>query len=282
MDRRNSMASIKLIATDLDGTFFGEMYYIPEANLKAVRDARDAGILVCACSARLWGTGGAMVEKGGLDRMAVFNNGAAVADAQTGEIIYKSGIAPAHFKEIIEAAASFGTVVQSWNHDSIGVYDPTNNERGRAVSERISNPNAAIRCNATFYDSIDDMAKECGTVSQKILISIDSSYLDAVVEKVSKICELEISSSNPRVIEVTMPDATKGKGVAKLAAYYGIKPENVLAIGDSHNDVSMLAFAGVKVAVQNAEDSVKRVAQHVVATNMEGGFAQAVYQLALK
>ncbi len=276
------MPSIKLIATDLDGTFFGEMYYVPEANLKAVSDARDAGILVCACSARLWGTGRSMIEKGGMDRMGVFNNGAAVADALTGEIIHKVGISSVHYKEIIEAAASFETVVQSWNHDFIGVYDPTDKERGRAVAERVSNQNAQIRCNANFYDDIDTMAKECATVAQKILISIDNKYLDAVMEKVSKICDLEVSSSNPRVIEITMPGATKGKGVAKLAAHYGIKPENVLAIGDSHNDVSMLAFAGVKVAVQNAEDSLKRVAQHVVATNLDGGFAQAVYQFALK
>ncbi len=276
------MPPVKLVVTDLDGTFFGEGYYVPEVNLKAVRDARDAGIVVCACSARLWGMGGEMAKMGGFDRMAVFNNGAAVADALTGEIAYKIGISPVHFKGIIEAASMFGAVVQSWNHDFLGIYDPTNNGKAQPIFDRYTDANAPVRCKAVIYDGIEAMDEACRDVAQKIMISIDNSYLPEVRKKVLEVCDVEVTSSNPRVIEITAPGATKGTGLARLAEYYGVDRESVLAIGDSHNDVCMLENAGIKVAVGNAEESMKRTAQHIVATNLEGGFAQAVYELALK
>jgi Cof subfamily protein (haloacid dehalogenase superfamily) len=273
---------VQMIATDLDGTFFSENYGIHPENLLAVKAAQKAGILVCACSARLWGYGGQMVEMGGFDRLAVFNNGAAVADAKTGEAIFKLGIAPKHFRELIEAANSFGCAVQSWNHDFIGIYGPSMGERAILTKQRNMDPNAKVRCEVRIYDTIDEMDRDCRDVAQKLLLSLDPKYISDVTKKLGEICEVEVSTSNPSVVEVTMPGATKGKGVEKLAEFYGIPHENILAIGDNDNDICMLDVAGIKVCVGNGTENIKRVAQHIVGKNTEGGFAQAVYQYALR
>jgi len=155
-------------------------------------------------------------------------------------------------------------------------------DQGKRTIQRFGDPNSEVRCDVIVYDSLEEMDLGCRDVAQKIMLSMDNREIPKVAEKLSGICELEVTSSNPRVIEITMPNATKGLGLAQLAKMYGIAPKNVLAIGDSHNDVGMLEFAGVKVAVGNAEESLKSVAQHIVRKNVEGGFAQAVHELALK
>ncbi len=276
------MADIKLIVTDLDGTFFGDGYDVPQQNIEAVKAAQKAGITVCACSARLWGMGHHMVKKGGFDRWGVFNNGAAIADAMTGEIAHKIGIAPEYFRELIEAAASFDAVIQSWNHEFIGIYGPTMGERGRISAQRMSDPNAEVHCPVRIYDSIEDMDEGCRDIAQKIMLFMDSVHMPKVIENLSKVCDIEVTSSHETVVEVTMPGATKGDGVKKLAKMYGVDAKNIMAIGDNFNDVGMLEFAGVKVAIGNAKDSLKRIAQHVVANNVDAGFAQAVHEIVLK
>jgi hypothetical protein len=276
------MTDIKMIATDLDGTFFGPNYSIPEENLKAVKVAREAGIVVCGCSARLWGMGRAMMQKGGFDGYGVFNNGAAVAVVETGEIYDRVGISPIHFKPLIEAAVTYGMPVQCWNHEFIAFYGPTLGERGKMTLQRFSDPNAEVYCEARVYDNVDDMDRDCRDVAQKIMIGFEAENVPRVAAHLKRICDVEVSSSNPMVVEITMPGATKGLGLAKLAKIYGVAPENVMAIGDSHNDIGMLEFAGTRVAVANAEEELKRVAQYVVGKNVDGGFAQAVYEFAMK
>jgi Cof subfamily protein (haloacid dehalogenase superfamily) len=275
------LGNIKLIASDLDGTFFGEEFSVHEDNIAAVRAARRAGIIVCACSARLWGTGRLMAAQGGFDRLAVFNNGACVADIDTGEIVHHIGIDPAHYRALIEAAVPFGAPIHSWNHEFVGTYGPLLAEDDAAVRQRAQQMKDAMRCDVVVYDTLEQMDRGCADVAQKIMLSLGYEHIERVRDAMARVCDVEVTSSNPRVIEITMPGATKGDGVKWLAAHYGVDAQNVLAIGDSHNDIGMLGFAGVKVAVDNAEESLKSVAQHIVGKNVDGGFAQAVYEFAL-
>jgi len=274
------MPEIKMIATDLDGTFYGEMYDIPEENLRAVKAAQEAGILVCACSARLWAIGHLMAQKALMRGWGVFNNGAAVADVDTGKIAYHRGIAPDKYRALIEAAATFGVPIHSWNHDFIGMYGPTMGENGRRSMSHPSDP--SIRCDVRVFDSLDDMDRGNRDTAQKIMINMDYRRMPEVIEKMARVCEVEVTSSISFMIEVTMPGVTKGEGLRRLAALYNMDPKNIMAIGDNFNDIGMLEFAGTRVAVGNAREDLKKVAQHVVASNMDAGFAEAVYSIALK
>ena len=92
----------------------------------------------------------------------------------------------------------------------------------------------------------------------------------------------QIVSSKRKFIEITSPDADKGRALSWLAQSMGIRHEQVMAIGDSNNDVSMLKMAGVGVAVANAVDSAKQAAEHVTASNNEHGVGKAIRDFVLR
>ena len=83
-------------------------------------------------------------------------------------------------------------------------------------------------------------------------------------------------SMNEGLLEGAAPGVTKALGVSTLATLHGINREDVIAFGDMPNDIEMLAWAGIGVAMGNARDSVKDVADFVTGTNNEGGIAQVL------
>lgn len=276
------MGKIKLIVTDLDGTFTGNEGKILEKNLEAVKEAQASGIMVCACSARLWAMGRHMVEKCGFDRLAIFNGGASVVDSPTGKPISRVGLPPEYYKELLIASISFGVPVQSWNHDFIGVYSPTMGERGVSMLQRFTHPDTDMHCEMRVYDTIDNMVTGCKDVANQILIFSGDQYLEPVREKILKICDVEVTCSSAHCVDITAPGATKGDAIKKLADHLGLEKENIMAIGDSLSDIDMFRSAGLTVAVENAVDGLKNAAQHVVGKNVDHGFAQSVYELAMK
>lgn len=276
------MGKIKLIATDLDGTFLGERGAVLEANIKAIKAAQAAGIMVCACSARLWALGRHMVARCGFDPLAILNGGASIVDCPTGRLIHSLKLDPTHFRALLEASISFGAMVQSWNHDFIALYGPTMGERGIANIQLYSNPESPMHCEVRVYDTIEGMERACRNEAHQILLWPGKEYVEQVKDALVKVCNVEVTSSSAQVVDVTTPGATKGNALRILAEHLGLGRENIMAIGDGLNDVGMLEYAGVRVAVDNCEDSLRRVAQHVVAKNVDGGFAQAVHEIALK
>ncbi|PZL92535.1 sugar-phosphatase, partial [Pantoea graminicola] len=90
-----------------------------------------------------------------------------------------------------------------------------------------------------------------------------------------------ILKSAPYYLEILDRRVNKGQGVRMLAEKLGLKQEEVMAIGDQENDLAMIEYAGTGVAMGNAIDSVKQIAQFITRTNMEDGVAHAIEELVL-
>jgi Cof subfamily protein (haloacid dehalogenase superfamily) len=93
--------------------------------------------------------------------------------------------------------------------------------------------------------------------------------------------QLYVTQSSFDLIEFLHPDVSKGNALIKLAADLGIKAEEVVAFGDNHNDIGMLRFAGLGVAMGNAHDEVKAEADYVTGSNAEDGVAAVIEELVL-
>ena len=90
-----------------------------------------------------------------------------------------------------------------------------------------------------------------------------------------------ITTSNNRFIEIIRPNVNKGSALAYLCDYYDIDRAEVMALGDSFNDMEMIEFAGVGVAVANAAQELKDVCDFVTSSNLEDGVALAIEKHAL-
>ena len=85
--------------------------------------------------------------------------------------------------------------------------------------------------------------------------------------------------SSPRMFEIVPEGVDKGTGLRDLAAHYGIKRHEIIACGDSNNDEAMLLYAGLPVAMANADDETKSICRYITKSNNEDGVAHMIYEL---
>jgi Cof subfamily protein (haloacid dehalogenase superfamily) len=95
----------------------------------------------------------------------------------------------------------------------------------------------------------------------------------------NKFPDIIVTSSGTYNIEATNKHAQKGIALLKLAEKYGFKPEEIMAIGDSANDSSMLSLAGISVAMQNATTNIKELSRFETTSNEKSGVAQAIWNV---
>ena len=92
----------------------------------------------------------------------------------------------------------------------------------------------------------------------------------------------EVVSSGEDNVEIMKKGSSKGEAVKILAQKLNIKREEIICIGDNENDISMIKFAGLGIAVANGIDELKRQANYVTDTNMNSGVAKAIHKFILK
>ncbi len=109
-----------------------------------------------------------------------------------------------------------------------------------------------------------------------------ADVLDKVHEEIGKWTpEFNILRSGEYFLDLMHPDASKGNALKQLAERRGVRPEEVLAIGNYYNDITMLTFAGMGIAMDNSPLEVKAAANEVTASNNEDGVHAALLKYCL-
>ncbi len=93
--------------------------------------------------------------------------------------------------------------------------------------------------------------------------------------------QLYVTQASSKLLEFLHPEVSKGNALTTIARILGIAPEEVVAIGDNHNDIGMLQFAGLGIAMGNAHEEVKAAANYVTTRNSEEGVALALEEKVL-
>jgi Cof subfamily protein (haloacid dehalogenase superfamily) len=123
--------------------------------------------------------------------------------------------------------------------------------------------------------------KEQDNIVKCEIFHSNTHLIEQLKSELMTIEELEIVNSGCRNIEITRRGVSKGRAVVMLAGLYGIKREEVMAIGDSLNDLSMIEYAGLGVAMGNAAEEVKQKADFITASNDEDGVSKAINKFIL-
>ena len=278
------MSEIKLIATDLDGTFLENEYTPHPENVRMVQACKAAGIAVCVCTGRNWSEAKGVVQKAGIDTYCVINNGAAIIDIPSERRIYRNRFAPEALRAIAALVeqeypdCAFGVSATYASHE----LEPRMHEGFRRYIERVRQREPERMANFKLDPTLDALLQGCENDAQRIDLGLDV-YANAqtLSKKLLHLGGVEITTSGGNHMEITPKDGTKAETLSVLADIYDAKPENVMAFGDSFNDLHMLMWAGTGVAMGNADERLKAVADLVTDTNVNGGVAKAVYQVAL-
>ncbi|MGF1756300.1 Cof-type HAD-IIB family hydrolase [Vibrio makurazakiensis] len=260
----------KLIALDMDGTLLNSEKVISQETKEAISAARAAGVKVVLASGRpLEGMQSKLdeLEINGEDDFVLFYNGSMVQNVSTKEVIHNEISNGKSAKEIADIAEKLGGYVHAFSKVH-GLITPQNNEY-TAIEARIN----GLTINEYDFSQLEDDHEVI-----KTMIVAEPSKLTEIISQLPQ--ELHsrytIVQSAPFFLEFLNPNSNKGVGIAAIAKHLGFNAEEVICMGDAENDHHMLEYAGVGVAMENAMDETKRIADYITASNDEHGVAKAI------
>lgn len=265
----------KLVALDLDGTLLDEDKKISNENFKAIQMARKKGVKVVLATGRpLNGITRYLKELNLLtdDDYAVAFNGAVVQNTKTGKVISKNLLGLSDLKYLYDLSKKLSVNIHISTLTSC--ITPKVNEYSE-LECRINN----IPMEITDFNRIDD-----STTIVKIMFIDKEPILSKVIEKLPKEVydKYTVVRSAPFFLEFINKKVNKGFGVELLAKNLGIKQEEVICMGDAGNDIHMVEYAGLGVAMGNAFPELKEIANYVTKTNEEHGVAHVINKFILK
>lgn len=267
--------SIKLISIDVDGTLINRQGDLTPATRSALQRAADAGIHVTLNTGRPLSESQALLKALPMMRYVVLCTGAEVRDLQTGRIIASHGLTNEENRRLYDLLSPLDGMIQIFNEFDGKLY---NRAWDLARADRFCPPNLAKMCRETHVAVADldaFMDGYTGTAS-KIHLFFPNHEEKLKAAALLKGLPFFVSESVPNDIEVMPLGVDKGTGLSALAEYLKITPAEVMAVGDGENDLAMLRYAGLSVAMGNACDAVKKTARVVTESNDEDGLAKAV------
>lgn len=268
----------KLICIDMDGTLLNSNNEVSDSNIKALKKASDLGIHIAITTGRIYASAKYYSNIIGIDAPIITANGASIKDSGDGHIIYTNPLSSDILLGIYEILSNHNLKVNFTTGDTIFTsYEIPETHTYKIMNKIVSDE---FKVNFLVFDNIKDgISKFEGKVLKCFVgedINLDSlkNARKEITEKFGD--ELHIVSSGPNNFEIMQKDSSKGNAAKRLSEKLGINRNEVMCIGDSENDLSMIQFAGLGVAMGNALDLLKSEADYITETNDNSGVAHAI------
>ena len=259
----------KLIAVDMDGTLLREDKTISDRTKTAIHKAIEKGVKVVLASGRPIAGLERYLEELNLlseDDYVLSFNGSVVQNVKTREIISKNILKGSDLKRLYALSKEIGVNIHAFTKD--GCVTPKMNEYTQ-LEGRIN----GIEVHEVDFDTIgedEDVIKVMFIDPAPVL----EEAMKHIPESIHK--DFTVVRSAPYFLEFLNNASSKGTGIKALGEYLDIKPEEIICMGDAGNDLDMIQFAGLGVAMGNAFEEVKEAADYITYTNEEDGVAHVI------
>ena len=265
--------TIRLVAMDLDDTLLRNDWTISPRVVKAIRKAQDQGIKMTIATGRMPISARPYVEQLGVDVPVITYHGAMIQQVLSGDILFRRVIPSALATEIVQDVTDRGVYVQIYLKDRVITTELNDfsHEYARISSVNIEEGDLSMV-----------LSQEPEGV-EKILLMGEEASLDQLAPLLQQCYgeKIHLTKSKPCFLEMTDGSVNKGVALAALAGHFGIDRSEVMAIGDSFNDLEMIKYAGLGVAMGNARLEIQEQADIVTVTNEEDGVAEAIERYVL-
>jgi Cof subfamily protein (haloacid dehalogenase superfamily) len=259
---------------DLDGTLLNSDWEISPRTERAIRAASARGVYVILATGRMYASTLRYALRLDLRLPVITYNGALVKDVATGEVIYQRMLPKEYAREVLALVKELSYPVNLYfNHGEDRLYVDRVSAAVRRYSRQSSVP---------FFE-VPDLMALLDRDPIKLVVIKEEEALDALIEESRRRWgeAIYVTKSEPTYLEFLHPEATKGRGLAAVARYFGVPREEIMAIGDSFNDLEMFKYAGFSVAMGNAREVVRRAADYVAPPCQEDGVAQVLERFVL-
>lgn len=274
---------IKLLAVDMDGTCLDRRSRMTDATLEALRKAAGRGVIIVPTTGRnleciphrlaagTLFTTGAMDEKKNRDlfRYVISSNGACVTDIRERKEIFRAPVPADDVLPLLRECGKLRLGIASHIRHRYLLEGRFLTMAGRLVYGKDARGVCCVR-------SMEEFIRKGGYKVEEFQFYFFSPGAEQDVRSVlEKYPDLRAAYTGIYV-EVYSKDASKGRALAELARHLDIRKEEIACIGDGENDLSMFEAAGLRIAMGNAVEDLKKQADHVTDSNARDGAAKAV------
>jgi 5-amino-6-(5-phospho-D-ribitylamino)uracil phosphatase len=274
---------IKLIALDIDGTLLTYRSELTPRTRAAIEAAQAQGVKVVLVTGRRFGSAHQLIQELQLDVMLISHNGALTKDVVTLDTLGYHPLNVDLAQQVVHAGREFGA-------DVICCDDP--HGPGVMVLEGISASNRALQRYLEKYwhsvREVDDLLTYLDHDPIQMMFSGCCDPMDEFAEQLQVALgeQIQLFKTRYRSLDLTILDAlsstaSKGSSLAEVANQHGIVREEIMAIGDNFNDLTMLRYAGKGLVMSNAEEELKLMGFELTASNEEDGVALAIEKYVL-
>lgn len=263
----------KVIVLDLDGTLTNRDKIITPKTKEALMRAQDMGKTVVLASGRP--TMGVMplARELELERHGGYIlsfNGGMIVNCRTGEIVFETQLPPEINKKIIDQAVEHRVDIITYQGDKIIASD--------AKYQYIDLESRVNHMDVIQIEDPEKMKEYLTFAVPKFILTDDGDYLALVEPKVKAAMgkNYSVYRSDPYYLEILPKGIDKAKSLGRFLEATGYKQEELIACGDGYNDLSMIKFAGLGVAMENAVLPVRQAADYITLSNNDDGIAHVV------
>lgn len=267
----------KLVAIDMDGTLLNSKNQVTNRTRIAIEEAKKKGVYIVLSTGRILKSALSYSKILALNNPIIACNGAIIVD-EFHNTIYKKPIEMNLVKEIV----NIGEEQNIYCH----FYDETrfySRARVEEVLEFYNEGSQETTIDVKIFKDIEEITKSKDINIYKFLFIDDNKdKLQELRNKLNSLGNINISSSWANNVEAMSLNVSKGEAIKSLCHRLGVQPREVIAIGDSENDLSMLDFAGLGVSMGNGDTAVKKRADYITDTNDEDGVAKVIEKYVLE
>lgn len=275
---------MKLIALDIDGTLLDSRWTLPEANRAAIVEATRRGIEVALVTGRRYDFAMPIALQLGAPLTMIVSNGAVIR-TQDGRT---------HLRHLLprKTAARVLEITRAWRDSTAVIFDrPGENQ---VILEVFASDDpirsAYYARNKEFLGQAVPLESCLTEDPLQVMLSgkveamrdAEAALRGAQATAGFKVAATVYESRDFAMIDVLHPRCSKGAALAEWAALRGLTREEVMAIGDNHNDLEMLSYAGVPVVMGNCVPELRNFGWHETASNDHNGVAAAIELFALR
>lgn len=262
----------KLLALDMDGTLLNSKKEVTAETQKALLEAIKQGVIVTACTGRPLQGLRQYSQLLSPDAAAATYNGAVVVTTETKKVLFSKTLRAEAALEIINRGLAKGVTMIAWADNTLYV----------------SEDNDRTRLYGSLSGSKGVLMTDPAAIAERGIVKV--IWIDEPERTARHLSDIENSPilkaraviSSPEFLEFIDEEVSKSEGLKIIAAHYGVSREEIIAVGDNYNDLDMIKYAGLGIAMGNAEEEILKAADYVTLSNEEDGVKKVIDEFILK
>jgi Cof subfamily protein (haloacid dehalogenase superfamily) len=268
--------SYKLFVADMDGTLLNDNKELSDKDIQTIKKLQDAGIKFAVATGRHDSMIKSYLKHLDLHVPVISCNGAIVREPFSDQVFLSQALPKEQSLNVIDICKESNAGFHIYGHESI-FGEKLNHKMLYYHNLNKTLPSDEQTKLVVVSDCKDIVINEPEPLYKFLILTDESRDLLDIIEHLSELDGLNVTQSMPMLCDVMKTGITKAYALQRLSDSLGIKREEIAAIGDQHNDIDLIEYAGLGIAVANAEDALKEKADVVtIANNNQNAVSEAI------